>query len=114
MARTRRNPRGLHLPVRAVVVMVGEHGQRTHLYDPTERDVICKSGRGAGRYSEDADREAVLRQRQEQERSLYQVYGRDPKTGKPNKKTPPAITCYRCAKLAEINVANGRKPWDGG
>jgi hypothetical protein len=114
MARTRQNPRGLHLPQKAVVVMVGEHGQRTHLYSPAEGDVICKSGRGAGRYAAGADREAVLQERQEQERSFYRVYGRDPKTGKPNKRTPPAITCYRCAKLAGINIANGREPWDGG
>ncbi len=96
--------------------MVGKHGTKTHLYSEEEGDVLCKSGKNAGRYSEDADRETVLssRRRGKGERDFYRVFGRDPKTKKVKKSIQPALTCYRCAKLAKVNMKAGRSPWKAG
>jgi hypothetical protein len=121
MARTRLNPRGLHLEhyPGAQVVQVGLHGTKTHLYNRAKGDVICKSGRNAGRYPAGVDswqeRERIKAARSTEGRTFFPAYHSD-RTGtrrRLDKSQPAAVTCYRCAKLAEINISDGRAPWVG-
>jgi hypothetical protein len=60
-------------------VLVGKLGKFTHLYDPNTGMHACKSGINAGRGGPSGASPA-----------LYATNAR-------------RITCYRCAKLAEIN-----------
>ena len=105
-SRTRRNPRSYPLRDRGTekptLVVVGERGQLVHIYDPEEEEILCGSGKNAGRYPEGANREAVLRKRQSQARVFYPA------------SRATGVTCYRCAKLADINSRAGREPWDRG
>jgi len=100
MAKARLNPLGLPVSAGAPLVLVGPHGERTHLYSAKTGDVICKSGKNAGRYASGANHQTVLAARREKGRKFY-----------PSDATE--VTCYRCAKLASINIAAGRKPWVG-
>jgi hypothetical protein len=95
MARARRNPEGFRPGSGdpAQIVRVGERGVHTHLYDPhwearqePKAPHACKSGVGAGRRRGDGT---------PQSRGAPQVYASNAKT----------ITCYRCIKLAEFNLA---------
>jgi hypothetical protein len=97
-ARARLNPLGLPVPQGAPLVLVGPHGERTHLYSEKLRDVICKSGKNAGRYASGANRAKALAARKKKGREFYPSDASE-------------VTCYRCAKLAGINIAAGRKPW---
>ena len=90
----KRNPIGRPADVKAwggkgALVRIGERGKLTHVYVPpkgrkTER-TLCRSG---------AD---LSRGGQEFYRSNANY-----------------ITCYRCAKLATMNIQDGRAPWDAG
>jgi hypothetical protein len=87
MGRARRNPIGLHLPgIQLVRVGAGEH---THVLDPVEGVHICRKGRNAGRQGP-SDRPSVLYPSSAQ-----------------------YVTCYRCVKLATMNIDAGRVPWQG-
>ena len=81
MARTRRNPRGL--PVKhlgATLVLVGERGEHTHLYNPHSQLHACKSGINAGRGGPSG--------------AMPRLIPTDAKV----------LTCYRCVKLASYNI----------
>jgi hypothetical protein len=72
-----RNPRGL--PVGAsdegvIVVRVGEEGEFTHIYNPVTKAHLCRSGIKHGKVP-----------------PLFASKGSH-------------VTCYRCAKLAAINL----------
>jgi hypothetical protein len=115
-SKARRNPRSLPLPPDAQVVRVGQHEGLTHLYDPDDlKDIICQSGKNAGDYGNSADRDSVLAERRTAgaQRQLYPAYSKrnSKRMRKGENPLPAEITCYRCAKLASINIANGRKPW---
>lgn len=89
MLRARPNPLGLRSPD-ARVVHVGR-GVHTHLFDPMRGAHLCRSGFNAGRGG--------------------------PSGAEPDVHDAPrasVVTCYRCVKLAEINKAAGRKPWESG
>ena len=95
MARARRNPIGLPVPEGTTLVRVGPYGQQTHIFHPVKGIPICKSG--AGRAKEPQD--------------LYLV---EPSGSRES----PALehgfaTCYRGAKLAELNLSAGREVWQG-
>ena len=107
MARTRRNPRAAPTPKEAVVVRVGPHGKLTHYFDEEAGDVICKSGKNAGRHAADGSRNSSG------ERTFHQAFARGDQTGKIDRSRPAGVTCYRCAKLAAYNAAQGRLPWEG-
>jgi hypothetical protein len=137
MRRSRQNPRGLHLPLRsgAQVVRVGTASptranpdrvvlrEATHLFSPNmhgpgDGDILCQSGKNAGRYKDGANREKVLKdRRQGSERLLFLAWAREeadyPQRGRKTKKKLAALTCYRCAKLASVNLKAGRLPWEG-
>jgi hypothetical protein len=78
-----------------MIIRIGEHGRLTHLYDPKEDVALCGSGRNAGRYPSDADhedREDVLIARRDKKQQFYRAEGEK-------------VTCYRCIKLAQLNLA---------
>ena len=94
MARSRRNPIGQPVNARAwggkgALVRIGGEGKLTHVYvPPTERKkahTLCRSGSGASRGGQE----------------FYSSNAN-------------YITCYRCAKLATMNLQAGRAPWDAG
>ena len=89
MARARKNPRGFRPKPGsgAQIVLVGERGKHTHLYNPHTGEQACRSGINAGRPKKDGTRGV---------HPPPQLYRTDATT----------ITCYRCAKLASYNVAN--------
>ena len=89
----RRNPIGMPAPRGSAVVQIGEHGKHTHLFDPTTGGVICNSGKNAGRVGKHGDRRG----------KPQEVFASNAKF----------ITCYRCQKLAQINIAAGRPAWKG-
>lgn len=86
------------MPPGAQIVQIGPHGKKTHLFGG--KTVLCKSGKNAGRYKKDENRTAALKKRRAQKQQLYPSRAQ-------------YVTCYRCAKLAEVNAAAGRKPWVG-
>ena len=88
MARARRNPIGLPAPEGTTLVRVGKYGKQTHIYHPVKHIAICKSGAGRAKGGQE----------------LYEV---DPR------KEHGFVTCYRCAKLGELNLAAGRYIWKG-
>lgn len=103
MARSRRNPRGLPVP-EGIIVLVGKNGQNTHLLNPSTKQVLCKSGRAAGRYpsgASAAERKQILAARRAEKQEVYTSRAKE-------------VTCYRCAKLAAINIEAGRDAWDAG
>lgn len=71
------------LPGSTKVVTVGA-GLHTHIYNPNTRMVLCKSASG----------------RAKEAQPLYLSQARN-------------VTCYRCAKLATMNIEAGRKPHEG-
>lgn len=86
MPRLRLNPLGFTLQpsqARGNVIRVGQ-GLHTHLLNPKTLLPICESAKG--------------RAKQKQT-----VFRSDAKV----------VTCYRCSKLAEMNVQAGRAPWEG-
>ena len=91
------NPQGLPVPSRdqGLIVLVGERSTLTHLYDPGLGVHACQSGKNAGRKGmaalDDAPRGEGKWLRKQP--LLYAT-------------TSKRITCYRCAKLAEINLKN--------
>jgi hypothetical protein len=89
MAKARPNPLGLDVPG-ARLVRVGQ-GKATHMFNFRRQEHSCRSGVNAGRGGPSGAKPVV----------------RDaPRASK--------LTCYRCIKLAEINKAAGRKPWEPG
>jgi hypothetical protein len=91
MAIARRNPEGLPAPAGIQLVQVGEHGKFVHMYDPVAKMHACKSGKNAGRGGKSG---AMVNG--DKPLKLYATKSRN-------------ITCYRCAKLAEMNLKSGRK-----
>ena len=95
--RARQNPQGL--PVQSadqrLLVMVGKRSTLTHLYDPAIGMHACQSGKNAGRQGLGAFEGAKYGQGQWL-RDPPELYATQSKH----------ITCYRCAKLAEINLEN--------
>lgn len=87
MAAARRNPLGFPLTSMGAgpvqVVRLGT-GEHSHLLNPKTKRPLCESGRG----------------RAKAEQKLY-------------KSDATVITCYRCSKLAQMNVDAGRAPWEG-
>ena len=84
MPRIRLNPLGFTLKSNdGRLVRIGS-GQHTHLLSPRTLTPICESGAG----------------RAKEKQSLYASDGK-------------VVTCYRCSKLAEMNVQAGRAPWEG-
>lgn len=87
MARSRQNPRGLPVLTQgATIVRVGRHGKHTHLYNPHSGLHACKSGVNAGRGGPSG--------------AVPELYETD----------ATEITCYRCAKLATMNMARFGTP----
>lgn len=95
MARARRNPIGLPVPEGTTLVRVGPYGQQTHIFHPKKGGVICQSGAGRAREPQD----------------LYLVEPRGSRRAPVHR--DGFATCYRCAKLAELNLAAGREIWQG-
>lgn len=83
MSRARRNPIGLVLPPGTQLVRVG-NGEHTHVFNPKTGHTLCESGLG----------------RAGGQQRLFQANARQ-------------ATCYRCVKLAKMNLAAGREPWEG-
>lgn len=82
MGRARRNPIGLPLPPSTTLVRAGA-GHHTHILNPKTGHTLCESGLGrAGGQQE-----------------LFVSNARQ-------------ATCYRCVKLAQMNLAAGREPWE--
>lgn len=90
MAIARRNPLGLEAPPGIQLVQVGEHGKFVHMYDPVSKMHACKSGKNAGRGGKSG---AMLNP--ERPLKLYKAKSKN-------------ITCYRCAKLLEMNLKSGK------
>lgn len=86
MSVARENPIGLRVSD-AQVVRVGK-GMHTHLLDPARGAHLCRSGFNAGKRGGSG---------------TAPVYRATPRA--------TVVTCYRCIKLAEINLAAGRKAW---
>ena len=93
MAKARKNPLGRYFP--GVIPVVVGNGEYVHIYHPNKQFHICKSGKNAGR-------PPVEGPDQRSERTI-QYYRSNAKF----------ITCWRCLKLASINIAEGREPWRG-
>lgn len=74
----------------ARLVRVGK-GVHTHLYDDARKAHLCRSGFNAGRVKGGSS-------------AVPEVY-----TAKGD-----VVTCYRCQKLAAVNIDAGRKAWDSG
>jgi hypothetical protein len=91
MSRARRNPIGLPAPLGAQVVRVGS-GEHTHVYNG-KGGVLCNSGKGAGRVGKYGDRRGG-------EQTIYATDAH-------------FVTCYRCQKLAQMNLEAGRDAWQG-
>ena len=94
-SRARQNPQGLPVPTadQGLIVMVGERSTLTHLYDRNTGTHACQSGKNAGRGG------------------MATFGGGRPGDGGWLREPPNLygtksnrITCYRCAKLAEINL----------
>lgn len=81
MGRARRNPIGTLAPKGVDVVLLGS-GEHTHIFHPVKQHVICNSGKG---------------------RSLAPQVVYDSKAN--------YVTCYRCQKLAMMNLSKGREAW---
>ncbi|MDP2734832.1 MAG: hypothetical protein Q8P12_01350 [bacterium] len=91
----RQNPIGL--PIKAgqeiLLVYIGD-GEHTHVYHPGKHRALCNSGRNAGRKKADGT---------DNRGKAQEMY----------KSSAKFITCYRCAKLAAMNLNENRKAWDG-
>jgi hypothetical protein len=91
MARAKRNPRGFHpsprdLESKAVeIVRVGKDGGFTHIWNPYTQLHLCMSGVGTWNANE----------------VIPDIYTA------PYAKT---VTCYRCAKLATMNMQDHGSP----
>lgn len=83
MSRARRNPIGLPVAEDVRLVRVGE-GYHTHILNETTGWHLCESGLGRAKGNQ---------------------------TLHPSNATQ--ATCYRCVKLATMNVRAGRNPWRG-
>jgi hypothetical protein len=83
MGNARRNPIGLPLPPEAILVRVGS-GAHSHIYSPMTGHTLCESGLG----------------RSGGQQELFHSEASH-------------ATCYRCVKLARMNTAAGRAPWQG-
>jgi hypothetical protein len=70
-------------------------GAHTHLLHPEEKKIICESGKNAGKMNEDG-----TDNRGQKPQKLY-------------KSDASFVTCYRCQKLATMNMEAGRPPWKG-
>ena len=91
MAKARKNPIGRTYPG-AITVVVGQ-GEYVHLFHPDHKRHICNSGKNAGRAP--AKGEDLRDQRQP---IYYATKAR-------------FVTCWRCIKLASMNLAEGRQAW---
>jgi hypothetical protein len=89
-------------------------GKHTHVYHPEKGTVICNSGKNAGRVGHAVEEIVVSTPDGGQEVSLrhlaidrrggaQQIFGSD----------AHFITCYRCQKLAHMNLEQGRPAWQG-
>ena len=79
---------------------IGERGKVTHILNTAaaEPHVLCKSGKAAGRFKAgltEREREAELERRQRSTQQLYRAEGE-------------GVTCYRCIKLARLNLEKSR------
>jgi hypothetical protein len=71
------------LPSSASVVRLGS-GEHTHFLNPKTGLTLCESGAGRAKSSQ----------------PIY-------------RSTAKQVTCYRCVKLAKMNLEAGREPWQG-
>lgn len=91
MAKARKNPLGRYFP--DVIPVVVGNGDYVHIYHPVKNFHICKSGKNAGK--------APINGPDLRQERLIQYY----------ESKARFITCWRCLKLASINMAEGREPW---
>lgn len=82
MLRARPNPIGLVVQPLLHLVRLGS-GEHTHVLNPNTGRTLCESGRGRAKATQ----------------PLFRSNAR-------------SITCYRCAKLARLNMEAGRQPWE--
>jgi hypothetical protein len=94
MRKARKNPLGKYLPD-VIPVVVGK-GQYVHIFHPLKRTHICHSGKNAGK--------APVAGNPDERSTRQPVYYRS---------SAKNITCWRCLKLAHMNVQQGRAPWQG-
>lgn len=80
MAKARSNPLGMLQRDSAIVVRLGS-GEHTHFLKEEAEQTLCESGRGRAKKKQ-------------------QIF----------KSNATFATCYRCIKLAQINVEAGRRP----
>lgn len=92
-SKARTNPIGKYFPG-VIPVIVGQ-GKFVHIYDPDLRLHICRSGKNAGKppRAGEPDTRASRRPVYYQSKSKH-------------------ITCWRCLKLAYMNLHEGREPWE--
>lgn len=93
MAKARKNPIGTPAPKGITLVQVGPYGKLVHVYDPQGDIHLCRSGKNAGRVGEHGDRRGGPQ-------ALFRTKSK-------------FITCYRCQKLATLNMDAGRPAWKG-
>lgn len=94
MAKARKNPLGRYFP--GVIPVVVGNGEYVHIYHPTKNFHICKSGKNAGKPPVNGNSDT----RTQREVIYYRSNAK-------------YITCWRCLKLASINLAEGREAWRG-
>lgn len=83
MARARQNPLGISTSPETRLVRVGA-GEHSHILNPDTGQTLCESG-----------------------------FGRSGRSQQLYKSDATQATCYRCAKLATMNLEAGRAPWQG-
>ena len=87
MSRARRNPIGM--PLEGVTIVRVGNGAHTHVYNPTKQVHLCESGKNAGVRGGSGAKPPLF----ESDANF--------------------VTCYRCQKLAAINLAAGRAAGQG-
>jgi hypothetical protein len=76
------NPIGYPKPANTELVRVGT-GEMVHVYSPSTKDILCQSGKNAGRRNPDGT----------QNRKKKEFFKSD----------ATQVTCYRCSKLLSMN-----------
>lgn len=94
MAKARKNPLGRTFPG-ATTVVVG-NGEYVHLFHPEHKRHICNSGKNAGKAPANPNADDLRAQRQPVYYATKARY----------------VTCWRCLKLASMNLDEGRRAWE--